>query len=157
VKPTPYGLPRPQPCYPLWTERLIRDAYFNHNGMMRPFVQGYWAWAAATRGEAEVFARGTGHGPPRTTGLRLRRATPLPAPTRLHSHARRYRPTARPLWTSTSPAPATIKTFAVDGALQTDHTVPTALTSPTAWTSPCYSLQDFPLSSTKVSTSSSSR
>lgn len=50
----------PLPClgprYPLWTPRLLRDEYFYHNGMVWPFVQGYWAWAAATRGEVDVFA-----------------------------------------------------------------------------------------------------
>jgi glycogen debranching enzyme len=35
---------------------LVRDEYFYHNGMVWPFVQGYWGWAAAARGNVEVFA-----------------------------------------------------------------------------------------------------
>jgi Amylo-alpha-1,6-glucosidase len=57
VRPTSYGLPCLWPQYPLWTKRLLRDEYFYHNGMVWPFVQGYWAWAAATRGKVDVFAQ----------------------------------------------------------------------------------------------------
>jgi mannosylglycerate hydrolase MGH1-like protein len=56
VRPTPHGLPCLWPRYPLWRPWLIKDEYFYHNGMVWPFVQGYWAWAAATRGATEVFA-----------------------------------------------------------------------------------------------------
>ncbi|TDV57333.1 MGH1-like glycoside hydrolase domain-containing protein [Actinophytocola oryzae] len=56
VRPTRNGLPCLWPPYPLWTSRLLRDEYFYHNGMVWPFVQGYWAWAAASRGAAAVFA-----------------------------------------------------------------------------------------------------
>jgi len=55
VTPTPHGLPCLWPRYPLWRPWLLRDEYFYHNGMVWPFVQGYWAWAAATRGATGVF------------------------------------------------------------------------------------------------------
>jgi glycogen debranching enzyme len=35
---------------------LVRDEYFYHNGMVWPFVQGYWGWAAAARGNVSAFA-----------------------------------------------------------------------------------------------------
>jgi hypothetical protein len=57
VTPTPHGLPCLWPQHKLWRPWLLRDEYFYHNGMVWPFVQGYWAWAAATRGETAVFAR----------------------------------------------------------------------------------------------------
>lgn len=56
VRPTPHGLPCLWPRYPLWRPWLLRDEYFYHNGMVWPFVQGYWAWAAASRGATDVFA-----------------------------------------------------------------------------------------------------
>jgi glycogen debranching enzyme len=56
ARPTRHGLPCLWPRYPLWRSWLLRDEYFYHNGMVWPFVQGYWAWAAATRGATEVFA-----------------------------------------------------------------------------------------------------
>lgn len=50
----------PVPClwppYPLWKPWLVRDEYFYHNGMVWPFVQGYWGWAAASRGDVAEFA-----------------------------------------------------------------------------------------------------
>jgi glycogen debranching enzyme len=55
--PAPHGLPCLWPRYPLWKPWLLRDEYFYHNGMVWPFVQGYWGWAAATRGAVEVLAR----------------------------------------------------------------------------------------------------
>lgn len=57
VTPAPHGLPCLWPRHKLWRPWLLRDEYFYHNGMVWPFVQGYWAWAAATRGETAVFAR----------------------------------------------------------------------------------------------------
>lgn len=51
-----HGLPCLGPRYPLWTRWLVKDEYFYHNGMVWPFVQGYWGWAAATRGAVGVFA-----------------------------------------------------------------------------------------------------
>lgn len=56
VTPTPHGLPCLWPRFPLWRPWMARDEYFYHNGMVWPFVQGYWAWAAATRGAVDVFA-----------------------------------------------------------------------------------------------------
>jgi hypothetical protein len=56
VTATRHGLPCLWPRYPLWTRWLVRDEYFYHNGMVWPFVQGYWGWAAATRGAVGVFA-----------------------------------------------------------------------------------------------------
>jgi hypothetical protein len=53
---TRHGLPCLWPPYPLWKPWLLRDEYYYHNGMVWPFVQGYWGWAAATRGAVEVFA-----------------------------------------------------------------------------------------------------
>lgn len=56
VTPTGHGLPCLWPRYPLWTHWLIKDEYYYHNGTVWPFVQGYWGWAAATRGAVDVFA-----------------------------------------------------------------------------------------------------
>ncbi len=56
VTPTPHGFPCLWPPYPLWKPWLVKDEYHYHNGTVWPFVQGYWGWAAATRGEAAVFA-----------------------------------------------------------------------------------------------------
>jgi hypothetical protein len=56
VTPTSHGLPCLWPPYPLWKPWLVRDEYFYHNGMVWPFVQGYWGWAAAARGNVAVFA-----------------------------------------------------------------------------------------------------
>lgn len=56
VPTTRSGLPCLWPRYPLWTRWLVKDEYFYHNGMVWPFVQGYWGWAAASRGAVDVFA-----------------------------------------------------------------------------------------------------
>jgi hypothetical protein len=56
ITPAPHGLPCLWPPYPLWKPWLLRDEYYYHNGTVWPFVQGYWGWAAAARGAAEVFA-----------------------------------------------------------------------------------------------------
>lgn len=56
VTPTSHGLPCLWPPYPVWKPWLVRDEYFYHNGMVWPFVQGYWGWAAAARGNVAVFA-----------------------------------------------------------------------------------------------------
>ncbi|HZM75324.1 MAG TPA: amylo-alpha-1,6-glucosidase [Candidatus Limnocylindrales bacterium] len=42
------GLPCLWPRHPTWRLYLRRAEYY-HNGMVWPFVQGYWAWAAASR------------------------------------------------------------------------------------------------------------
>ena len=44
---TPSGIPCLWPQYPDWTNYDANDASYYHNGMVWPFVQGYWAWAAA--------------------------------------------------------------------------------------------------------------
>ncbi|MFL6120774.1 MGH1-like glycoside hydrolase domain-containing protein [Actinophytocola sp.] len=56
LTPTPHGLPCLWPPYALWRPWLLRDEYYYHNGMVWPFVQGYWGWAAASRGAVDVFA-----------------------------------------------------------------------------------------------------
>jgi Mannosylglycerate hydrolase MGH1-like glycoside hydrolase domain/Glycosyl hydrolase family 65, C-terminal domain len=58
---TPHGLPCLWPPYRLWAPWLPRDEYRYHNGMVWPFVQGYWGWAAAARGFADVFAAELDH------------------------------------------------------------------------------------------------
>ncbi|MPZ82398.1 MAG: hypothetical protein GEV28_19160 [Actinophytocola sp.] len=56
VTATRHGLPCLWPRYRFWKPWLVRDEYYYHNGMVWPFVQGYWGWAAAARGAVEVFA-----------------------------------------------------------------------------------------------------
>ncbi|GAB3451974.1 MGH1-like glycoside hydrolase domain-containing protein [Actinophytocola sediminis] len=56
VTPTRHGLPCLWPRFPVWGPWLWRDEYHYHNGTVWPFVQGYWGWAAASRGAVEVFA-----------------------------------------------------------------------------------------------------
>lgn len=51
---TRYGIPCLWPPYAMW--RIYwNDAHYYHNGMVWPFVQAYWALAAATRGNTGVF------------------------------------------------------------------------------------------------------
>lgn len=45
---TALGLPCLWPRHSAWRLYLRRAEYY-HNGMMWPFVQGYWAWAAASK------------------------------------------------------------------------------------------------------------
>jgi len=45
------GLPCLWPRHPVWRLYLRRAEYY-HNGMVWPFVQGYWAWAAASKLDA---------------------------------------------------------------------------------------------------------
>lgn len=54
---TPWGIPCQWPQYPEWMDYTKGDADYYHNGMIWPFVQGYWAWAATTLKDTEVFAR----------------------------------------------------------------------------------------------------
>lgn len=44
------GLPCLWPRHNAWRLHLLRADYY-HNGMVWPFVQGYWAWAAAASGD----------------------------------------------------------------------------------------------------------
>ncbi|WP_117215773.1 MGH1-like glycoside hydrolase domain-containing protein [Allorhizocola rhizosphaerae] len=67
---TPHGVPCRWPRYLLWRPPLRRAEYY-HNGMVWPFVQGYWAWAAAKHGDVGVFAAELGH----LTGLAGKAAT----------------------------------------------------------------------------------
>jgi len=52
---TQHGLPCLAPPYLFWRFSYGNDADYYHNGMVWPFVQGYWAWAAASRGNVKVF------------------------------------------------------------------------------------------------------
>jgi Mannosylglycerate hydrolase MGH1-like glycoside hydrolase domain/Glycosyl hydrolase family 65, C-terminal domain len=52
---SPFGLPCLAPPYLFWRFSYGNDADYYHNGMVWPFVQGYWAWAAASRGNVDVF------------------------------------------------------------------------------------------------------
>jgi hypothetical protein len=52
---TTLGLPCLAPPYLFWRFSYGNDADYYHNGMVWPFVQGYWAWAAASRGNVEAF------------------------------------------------------------------------------------------------------
>jgi hypothetical protein len=54
---TAWGFPCLWPQYPEWTDYKKQFAMFYHNGMIWPFVQGYWAWAASERKNADVFGR----------------------------------------------------------------------------------------------------
>ena len=54
---TPWGIPCQWPQYPEWMDYKKGDADYYHNGMIWPFVQGYWAWAATTMKDTEIFAR----------------------------------------------------------------------------------------------------
>jgi hypothetical protein len=53
---TEHGLPCLWPRYLPWRVTW-NDAHYYHNGMVWPFVQGYWAWAAARQGDVTAFAR----------------------------------------------------------------------------------------------------
>ena len=54
---TPWGIPCLWPQYPEWKDYRRPFAFYYHNGMIWPFVQGYWAWAASTMKDEAVFAR----------------------------------------------------------------------------------------------------
>jgi hypothetical protein len=44
---TAWGIPSLWPQYSAWMDYGGGDANYYHNGMVWPFVQGYWGWAAA--------------------------------------------------------------------------------------------------------------
>ncbi|WP_394828596.1 MGH1-like glycoside hydrolase domain-containing protein [Pendulispora albinea] len=48
---TPSGIPSLWPQYAEWMDYTKGDADYYHNGMVWPFVQGYWGWAA-TKGKS---------------------------------------------------------------------------------------------------------
>ncbi|MBV8931075.1 MAG: hypothetical protein JOZ47_05825 [Kutzneria sp.] len=52
---TAQGLPCLWPQYPEWKDYSKDFASYYHNGMVWPFVQGYWARAAAKTGDVAVF------------------------------------------------------------------------------------------------------
>lgn len=60
VVSTAHGIPCLWPRYLAWLFR-INDANFYHNGMVWPFVQAYWALAAAKYGATEIFGRELAH------------------------------------------------------------------------------------------------
>jgi Amylo-alpha-1,6-glucosidase len=54
---TDWGFPCLWPQYPEWKNYKRDFAHFYHNGMIWPFVEGYWAWAASSMKDEAVFAR----------------------------------------------------------------------------------------------------
>lgn len=53
---TKWGLPCQWPQYAEWMNYNLGDADYYHNGMIWPFVQGYWAWAASFMKNLSVFS-----------------------------------------------------------------------------------------------------
>jgi glycogen debranching enzyme len=54
---TPWGFPCLWPQFEEWRDYKRDFAHYYHNGMIWPFVQGYWAWAATEMKDVPVFAR----------------------------------------------------------------------------------------------------
>ena len=54
---TPWGFPCLWPQFEEWKSYHTDFAHYYHNGMIWPFVQGYWAWAAASAKDEPTFAR----------------------------------------------------------------------------------------------------
>jgi glycogen debranching enzyme len=54
---TPWGFPCLWPQFEEWRDYSRDFAHYYHNGMIWPFVQGYWAWAATEMKNTPVFAR----------------------------------------------------------------------------------------------------
>ena len=52
---TPFGLPCLWPQWPEYKNYHTGDAMYYHNGMIWPFVQGYWARSAAQLGDVAIF------------------------------------------------------------------------------------------------------
>ena len=52
---TPFGLPCLWPQWPEYMNYHTGDAMYYHNGMIWPFVQGYWARSAAQLGDVATF------------------------------------------------------------------------------------------------------
>ncbi|WP_203909621.1 MGH1-like glycoside hydrolase domain-containing protein [Rhizocola hellebori] len=57
---TGHGLPCLWPRYLAWLWHF-NDANYYHNGMVWPFVQAYWARAAAARGQTAIFGNELAH------------------------------------------------------------------------------------------------
>lgn len=54
---TAWGFPCLWPQYPEWLDYKRDFAHYYHNGMIWPFVEGYWAWAASQAKDVAVFDR----------------------------------------------------------------------------------------------------
>jgi Mannosylglycerate hydrolase MGH1-like glycoside hydrolase domain/Glycosyl hydrolase family 65, C-terminal domain len=54
---TPWGFPCLWPQFEEWKSYHADFAHYYHNGMIWPFVQGYWAWAATSAKDAPTFGR----------------------------------------------------------------------------------------------------
>jgi len=54
---TPWGCPCLWPQFEEWRSYKTDFAHYYHNGMIWPFVQGYWAWAASQSGDLQTFSR----------------------------------------------------------------------------------------------------
>jgi hypothetical protein len=54
---TAWGFPCLWPQYEEWRSYKTDFAHYYHNGMIWPFVEGYWAWAASESKDAKTFGR----------------------------------------------------------------------------------------------------
>lgn len=54
---TEWGFPCLWPQFEEWRDYKRDFAHYYHNGMIWPFVEGYWAWAAAKVRDVPVFTR----------------------------------------------------------------------------------------------------
>ena len=54
---TAWGFPCLWPQFEEWRDYKRDFAHYYHNGMIWPFVEGYWAWAASELGDAQVLGR----------------------------------------------------------------------------------------------------
>jgi hypothetical protein len=54
---TPWGFPCLWPQFEEWRDYKRDFAHYYHNGMIWPFVQGYWAWAASESRDLPAFTR----------------------------------------------------------------------------------------------------
>ncbi len=54
---TPWGFPCLWPQFEEWRDYKRDFAHYYHNGMIWPFVEGYWAWGASRMGDVATFAR----------------------------------------------------------------------------------------------------
>jgi glycogen debranching enzyme len=54
---TPWGFPCLWPQFEEWKDYKRDFAHYYHNGMIWPFVEGYWAWAASQQRDVQTFGR----------------------------------------------------------------------------------------------------
>ena len=54
---TPWGFPCLWPQFEEWRSYKTDFAHYYHNGMIWPFVEGYWAWAASQSKDVATFGR----------------------------------------------------------------------------------------------------